>query len=174
MANVTYAGVYGKFLDGISSIISLDLGLVLSAGCMVTTDYHDRLLISTLGPLVALAVLAVCFKVATQRNRGSEDALKSVRRKHFTMALLVTFLVYSSVSSTVFRVFDCEMLDDGTDYLRADYAIECTTAKHRAFQVGRGFSKGVFSGAVQNRFMFHFTFMGWRFGSGAVGKGGGG
>ncbi|CAM9564516.1 unnamed protein product, partial [Laminaria digitata] len=133
--NVTYAGVYGKFLDGISSIISFDLGLVLSAGCMVTTDYHDRLLISTLGPLVALAVLAVCFKVATQRNRGSEDALKSVRRKHFTMGLLVTFLVYSSVSSTVFRVFDCEVLDDGTDYLRADYTIECTTAKHRAFQV---------------------------------------
>ncbi|CAN0518856.1 unnamed protein product, partial [Scytosiphon promiscuus] len=41
------------------------------------------------------------------------------------MALLVTFLVYSSVSSTVFRVFDCESLDDGKEYLRADYSTQC-------------------------------------------------
>ena len=133
---MTYAGVYGEFLDGISSIISFDLGMVVSAGCVVTTDFHDRLLISTLGPLVALGALAVCFKVATRRNQGSNEALQIVRRKHFSMALLITFLVYTSVSSTVFRVFDCETLDGGKDYLRADYTIECTDAKHKASQVG--------------------------------------
>lgn len=136
MANVTYAGVYGEFLNGLSSIISFDLGLVLSAGCMVTTDFHDRVLISTLGPLVALGVVAICFKVAARRNQGSEEALQVVRRKHFSMALLITFLVYSSVSSTVFRVFDCETLDGGAEYLRADYTIECTDPKHKAFKVG--------------------------------------
>ena len=140
VANVTYAGVYGQFLDGITSIISFDLGLVLSAGCMATTDFHDRLLLSTLGPLVALGGIAVCFKVATRRNQGSDEGIRIVRRKHFSMALLVTFLVYSSVSSTIFRVFDCETLDGGEEYLRADYTIECTDAKHKALQV-RGFGQ---------------------------------
>ncbi|CAN0510864.1 unnamed protein product, partial [Scytosiphon promiscuus] len=108
MANVTYAGAYGQFLDGIASIINLDLGLVLSAGCLAKTDFHDRLIISTLGSLVALYALGVSFKVVTRRNRGSEEALQAIRRKHFSMALLVNFRVYSSVSSTVFQTFACE------------------------------------------------------------------
>lgn len=137
VANVTYAGVYGQFLDGISSVISFDLGPVLSAGCMAKTDFHARLVISTLGPLIALGALGVTFQVAARRNRGSEEALQAVRRQHFSMALLVTFLIYSSVSSTVFRTFGCETLDGGEEYLRADYTIKCTDAKHKAFQVGR-------------------------------------
>ncbi|CAN0460998.1 unnamed protein product, partial [Scytosiphon promiscuus] len=51
------------------------------------------------------------------------------------MALLMTFLIYSSVSSTVFRMFACETVDGGKEYLRADYTIECTTDKHKALQV---------------------------------------
>lgn len=137
VANVTYAGAYGQFLDGIASIVSLDLGLVLSAGCMVTTDFHDRLIIYTLGPLLALGALGVSFQLATRRNHGSEEAIRTVQRKHFSMALLMTFLVYSSVSSTVFRMFACETLDGGKVYLRADYTIECTMDKHKALEVGR-------------------------------------
>eukprot|EP00904_Undaria_pinnatifida_P008213 jgi/Undpi1/4521/HiC_scaffold_18.g07875.m1 len=138
VANVIYPGVYGQFLDGISSLVSLDLGLVLSAGCMAKTDFHDRLLFFTLGPLIALGVLGVSFRVVARRSRGSQDELQAARQKHFSMVLLMTFLIYSSVSSTVFRVFDCEALDDGKEYLRADYSIECSTAKHKALKVYAG------------------------------------
>lgn len=110
--------------------------MVLSAGCMVTTNFHDRLIISTLGPLVALGALELSFQVAAGRNHGSQEALQTVRWKHFSMVLLVTFLIYSSVSSTVFRMFACETLDGGKEYLRADYTIQCTFAKHKALQVG--------------------------------------
>ena len=136
VANVTYPGVYGQFLDGISSVVNLDLGLVLSAGCMAKTDFHDRLFFFTLGPLIAIAFLGVSFHVAARGSRGSQDELQASRRKHFSLVLLMTFLIYSSVSSTVFRVFDCETLEDGKEYLRADYGIECTTAKHKALEVG--------------------------------------
>ena len=99
------------------------------------TDFHDRLLISTLGPLGALGALGVCFRVAACRNREAPEALERIRRKNLSLALLVTFLVYSSVSSTIFRMFACEELDDGGDYLRADYSIMCNSSKHRALQV---------------------------------------
>lgn len=49
----------------------------------------------------------------------------------------MTFLVYSSVSSAVFQTFACETLDE-IEYLRADYRIRCTDAKHKAFQVYAG------------------------------------
>ena len=135
VADVTYPGAYGRFLDSLGSTINIDLGMVLSAGCAVKTDFHDRLLISTLGPLAALGGLGVCFRVAVRRYRWAPEALEGIRRKHISLALLVTFLVYSSVSSTIFRMFACEELDDGEEYLRADYSILCTSSKHRALQV---------------------------------------
>ncbi|CAN0412863.1 unnamed protein product, partial [Hapterophycus canaliculatus] len=52
--------------------------------------------------------------------------------------LLLTFLVYSSVSSTVFQTFACETLDDGIEYLRADYRIHCSDAKHEAIEIYAG------------------------------------
>ncbi|CAN0472731.1 unnamed protein product, partial [Laminaria digitata] len=36
-------------------------------------------------------------------------------------------------------MFACEKLDDGKNYLRADYQIECDSAKHEALQIYAGF-----------------------------------
>ena len=41
-------------------------------------------------------------------------------------ALWLTFLVFSLVSSPAFQAFNCEALDDGHSYLRADYSQACT------------------------------------------------
>ena len=120
VVNVTYPGVYRQFLEGIASLISLDLGLVVSVGCIATTDFDDRLIISTLGPIIALGALGVSLQAAVRTNHGSPEAIQTVRREHFSMALLVAFLICSSVSSTVFRMFGCETLDGGR-YLRANY-----------------------------------------------------
>ncbi|CAM9632719.1 unnamed protein product [Ectocarpus fasciculatus] len=65
-------------------------------------------------------------------------AIETIRRKHQKLLLLVTFLVYSSVSSMVFQTFACETLDDGIEYLRADYSIQCTDAKHKTFEAYAG------------------------------------
>ena len=135
VADATYPGAYGRFLDSLGSTINLDLGMVLSVGCAVKTDFHDHLLFSTLGPLAALGGLGVCFRVAVRRYRWAPEVLEGIRRKHISIALLVTFLVYSSVSSTISRMFACDELDDGEEYLRADYSILCTSSKHRALQV---------------------------------------
>eukprot|EP00904_Undaria_pinnatifida_P008212 jgi/Undpi1/4520/HiC_scaffold_18.g07874.m1 len=110
--------------------------LVVAWQILTQTDFHDRLFFVTLGSLIALDLMGVSFHVAARRSRGSQDELQAARRKHFSMVLLMTFLIFSSVSSTVFRVFDCETLEDGKEYLRADYGIECTTAKHKNLEVG--------------------------------------
>ncbi|CAM9838142.1 unnamed protein product, partial [Sphacelaria rigidula] len=55
------------------------------------------------------------------------------------MVILLTFLVYSSVSSILFQMFSCDELDDGRVYLRADYRIECDSRKHNSLQIYAGF-----------------------------------
>ncbi|CAM9400274.1 unnamed protein product, partial [Choristocarpus tenellus] len=133
--NVTYPKLYDHFLDALSWI-NLDFDWMLSAGCIVVTDFHDKLLLSTLSPLVVLGILRITYMLAMWRNRGgTKEAVTTIGRKHMSMALLVMFLVYSSVSATIFRMFACDKLDDGGNYLRADYRLRCNSPKHHHLQV---------------------------------------
>lgn len=93
--------------------------------------------------VVAMGVLAITYRMALCRNQ-TEEAIEKVRGKHVTMALWITFLVYSSVSSTVFHMFSCETLDDGNRYLLADYSILCDSSKHRILQVYAAFMIAVY------------------------------
>lgn len=138
VAHVSYPGIYGDFLRAID-IVNFDLGSMISAGCLWSDmNFHDRLLVSTIGPLVVVAILSLTYRVALCRNTTTSCAIvERIRHRHLDLAFLlfVTFLVYSSVSSTVFKMFACDSLDDGSNYLRADYRILCTHAKHRTLQV---------------------------------------
>ena len=67
VANVVFPSVYQDFLDNLD-IVSFDLTWILSAGCIVDTDFHDKLLIATLGPLVGIAILGGTYAVAMHRS----------------------------------------------------------------------------------------------------------
>eukprot|EP00752_Nemacystus_decipiens_P009937 g8861.t1 len=137
VANVTFPGVYQRFLSGLE-IFNFDLSWVLSAGCIVDVDFHDRLLMLTIGPMAAMLFLAATYATAARINRGHAEALQVIWNKHVSILILLTFFVYSSVSSTLFKTCACEELDDQKIYLRADYRIECDSSEHQAFQVYAG------------------------------------
>ena len=109
---------------------------VLSVGCFLEVNFHDRLLWTTITPVVLICFLGLTYAVAVRKyGKSSEINLRNARQKHVSMTLLVTFLVYSSASSIVFQMFACDDLDDGNLYLRADYTIACDSPKHRALQI---------------------------------------
>ncbi|CAM9655567.1 unnamed protein product [Ectocarpus fasciculatus] len=137
-ANVVYPGVYQQFLDGLK-VFGFDLGWLLSAGCVLDMDFHGRLLAATIGPIFAVLLLAGTYAAATRINRGAKETLRVIWDKHVFVFLLLTFLVYSSVSSTLFKAFACDELDGGKNYLRTDYRIECDSSKHKLFQLYAGF-----------------------------------
>ena len=132
--------MYQSFLDAVN-VLNFDLGWVvqLSAGCLFDMGIHGRLLIATIGPIIAITFLGLTYVVAANANRGSAEALSLIRRKHVSMILLLTFLVYSSVSSILFQMFACDGLEGGGEYLRADYRVQCDSTKHNAFQIYAGF-----------------------------------
>eukprot|EP00752_Nemacystus_decipiens_P007555 g6749.t1 len=138
LASVTYPQFYQTFLDGLN-VFNFDLSWILSAGCIVDIDFHDRLLMSTISPIVAVLFLGCTYCAAVRIHKGATETLQNVRHKHVSLVLLLTFVVYSSVSSVLFSTFACEVLDDRKDYLRSDYRIECDSPRHRGFKVYAGF-----------------------------------
>ena len=138
VANVTFPNGYERFLEGVN-FLNFDLSWIFSIGCFLEVNFHDRLLWTTIAPVVTMGLLGGTYAVALRQHRRSpETVLRGIRHKHVSMALLVTFLVYSSVSSVLFQMFACDDLDDDKLYLRADYRLECDSPKHRALQIYAG------------------------------------
>ena len=138
VANVVYPKLYQRFLDVIT-LANFDLGWIPSAACIMDVDFHVELIAATVGPLLLVASLGLTYTVALHRNRGSERAMSAVRRKHANATIVIALLLYSVASSAVFRAFACDPLDDGKVYLRSDYRIECSSPKHKAFQIYAAF-----------------------------------
>ncbi|CAM9166895.1 unnamed protein product [Sphacelaria rigidula] len=151
VANVTYPDVYQELLDGLD-VLNFDLSWILSTGCILDVDFHEP-------PIVCLAILgATYFFGGRDRTGWSETTLGSFRRKHLTMVILLTFLVYSSVSSVLFQMFSCDPLDDGKNYLRADYRIDCDSSRHVSFQIYAGFMIVVYTVGIP---AFYATLLFW-------------
>lgn len=134
VTGVRYPALYKDFLAALD-LFNLNVGFILSFACIVRTNYYDQLLYATLGPMVVLAMLGGIYWFAKRRNNHSLAAQRLVKNKHLSIALFLLFLVYSSVSHTIFQTFVCEKLDDGVTYLKADYSLVCTTPTHRAFMI---------------------------------------
>lgn len=135
MANVTFPAVYERFLDDVD-LLNFDVALILSASCVVDVDFHDRLLTSTIVPILIVVLMAATF--AHVKRGATEETVQKTRSKFMSVVLWLTFLVYSSVSSILFQTFACERLDDGKHYLRSDYRIDCDSSKHKGFQAYAG------------------------------------
>lgn len=76
----------------------------------------------------------------------SEEDRGKTRRKHASMVLLLTFLVYSSDFSTLFKKLACNKLDNGKNYLCSGYRIECDSSKHNALEIYAGFIVSLYVG----------------------------
>ena len=135
IAGSVYPQEYEDFLSTMA-IVNVDIGFLLSNACIYNTNFYNRLVFATVGPLVILFACKCIFSIAKRRARGLTvtPAEAVMKQRHLSVVLFVVFFVYSSVSFTVFQTFACDSLDDGKSYLRADYSITCYTATYHAYQ----------------------------------------
>ncbi|CAN0312502.1 unnamed protein product, partial [Discosporangium mesarthrocarpum] len=138
---VPFPPVYAKFLSAIN-IINLDLGSIVSASCMFRgVDFYDRLLVVTLTPLALMMLIVSMYLMVKKRLRYRENTPPSPERlraafsRHAAVGLLLTFLVFSSVSTVIFKTFSCDTIaDTNKRYLREDYSISCDTKEYQGYR----------------------------------------
>jgi hypothetical protein len=152
-ANITglrLPSVYSDFLKWLY-VVNVDVAWLLAVAGIWHTNFYQRLLLNTLVPLAAVAVLGGTYIIARRRGREAshEFRLRSITPSAYldpglamsrlsSMLLAMTWLLYTTTSTTAFQAFVCDTIDDGavkTSYLRADYSIQCDTAKHSSFLV---------------------------------------
>lgn len=144
MASVTYPDLYATFV-GFTDFLDLDVAWMLSVDCWFGTNFYVTLLTMTIGPVVVSVLVLGSWWIRTRSCPTDDtDRLSRINQRHAKFMYLISFLVYSSVSSTVFQTFPCDDIDTGESFLRVDYRIQCFTTEHRRYMVYAGFMCLVF------------------------------
>jgi hypothetical protein len=138
--DIPYPEAYLHILRLISAI-ELNLPASLPLGCVFEVQYYHKLVIMTAVPLAVLLVLAILIRIFDHGGWTADGAPKSrfawVGAASNTVLAALLFLLYPSISTSLFSYFICDTLDgegeDGTRLLRVDYSIMCGSPEYNAF-----------------------------------------
>jgi hypothetical protein len=114
--DIPYPESFVRFIQRMA-FVNLDFIDVMRVGCVARVNYYGKLFAVTLIPLFITALLYIAARY--------NPAKKNTCTKLF---LLLTFLIFPSVSTTVLRAFPCRDFDDGSSLLKADYSIDCNSS----------------------------------------------
>ncbi|GMH79530.1 hypothetical protein TL16_g08175 [Triparma laevis f. inornata] len=92
------------------------------------------MVVSTIFPLVAM-VCIFSFMYLARMCTSDKLTKKAIRNNCVEVFLAMTFLVFASVSKTIFDAFNCSSYgDDPEEYLFADMSIDCSDMNHKLAQ----------------------------------------
>merc|ERR1740117_2020787 len=115
------------------SFMNIDFIPWQSVACSFTGySYYMKLILITLIPIGVFVALVVFFLVPTlimdRFDMDDEDENRNKRLKHrsqfFKLVCFSIFLMYPTVSSSIFAVFECKEVN-GSHYLISDFTIYC-------------------------------------------------
>jgi hypothetical protein len=126
--SVTFRFTYPKLVDDFLAMLSpLELGELLSMigkpNCLFKVSYFDQLFFKVATPLILLVILFgvhLCSKSSWKRDLS------------FDAFVLVSFIAYPGVCSTLFTYFDCKTFEDGKAYLFAAPTVLCTDTEYKS------------------------------------------
>ena len=127
-----FPDVYSKFISCFSFVNLALLPRFLRLDCVMSVDHYGHVFFMTLAPLLVFALGYAGFKVHTQQMTD-DTSNKHLQDVYLFWFLLGTYMIYPSVSTTLFQTQRCEFFDwpeeEGDDhaiaYLRVDLRLEC-------------------------------------------------
>lgn len=117
---------------------NFDFIQVSSAGCIVDTQYYNKLILVSIGPVVIVALIFLFYffpQMARFPLKKDFDQIvqrKMVRKKTWKLILFTIFVIYPFVSSTILSIFNCQEIV-GFYYLRADFRLHCFDDKWNTY-----------------------------------------
>eukprot|EP00752_Nemacystus_decipiens_P008151 g7290.t1 len=142
ITGVEFPPAYSQFLSWID-VVNLDVGHIFAASCVLPpVNFYQRLLLTTLSPLGLALVLVLTYRMAKRRAGIGSPGVRARRAawsRHMAVGLLLTFLVFTSASTTAFKTFPCDdQVVEGESYLRADYSLSCNAQRHMWYKIYAG------------------------------------
>jgi hypothetical protein len=126
---VRFPAVFTNFTRAFSSIFNLDFLNIFSVGCVVEMDYHTRLVIQTLLPLIIYVCIFIYYKIRSLS--AAQEKKARMRDNCLTLALAISYLVFASVSTTIFQAFGAHQFgDDKTYWLTVDPSVDYYSDSH--------------------------------------------
>jgi hypothetical protein len=128
-----FKSFWGKF-----NLLAVDVS-VLPLNCVVDSNFHSRLVATTLFPIVFVCGIAVVWIIQRQRilSKGGDDlraSLSMLSSQSIRLCVMFLFTVFPMVSTAIFQTFRYdERLNDGTAYLVADYSIQKNDPVHQGY-----------------------------------------
>ena len=113
-------------------VVNLGVFDVASLQCWrPSTDFYSKLVFQVTTPISFAGCVFVVMKARTWTCSSTSTAdqmsprrLIEIESQHVFIFLVLLFVVYAGVSSTLMKLFRCTEID-GTWYLDADYRLEC-------------------------------------------------
>ena len=138
VASITYPAVYEAFLRYVD-VFNLNISWILSAGCLIESNFYHSLLVSTMGTLVMAGCVLASHAVRCRGCAANDrEARGKIHQRHASVLFWMSLLVYATVASSVFHTFACDDLDNGRSFLRSDHSLECYTTTHKIFMAYAG------------------------------------
>ena len=131
---IRFPPIFEDFLRWVGTVLNLDALSLVKVGCIVETNFYTRLLVMTITPL-AISAGIFTFAALKQLCVHGEENKRRVVDRATGLFLVLTYMVFVSVSMTVFFTFGCRTYGDNPErFLFLDQSISCDTPKHYAFQ----------------------------------------
>ena len=122
------------------SFIELDFVRIVPLSCMMPYSFFDKLFASTILPLILAAIILVLGRIASWR-RSDPAEQRATWTYAYSWFLLLTYVVFTGVSTTVLRFFNCvryETVDAAGalvefEVLQADHSISCNSPSYKVW-----------------------------------------
>ena len=144
LPSVSYPGAFEGLVNGMS-FIDLDFVRIVPMSCVFPYNFFNKLFGSTMFPLVLAAAILLFGKISSWL-RTDKEKKRAAWTGAYSWFLLLTFMVFTSVSTTVLRFFNCVEYDSvdangrlkTLRVLQADHGISCDSPSYKKWSVYAG------------------------------------
>eukprot|EP00944_MAST-04C_sp_MAST-4C-sp1_P003651 g3651.t1 len=114
-----------RMLMKLMEFTALDVYAILGySSCQMQTGYLDKFASHmALFPAILLIILAVYIFAKNTKCRRKYTS-ESLRTSAYTLLSLISFAVYTGISTRIFRLFKCQEVQN-VWYLQADFSVKC-------------------------------------------------
>ena len=121
------------------ALFNLDMLNLFNVGCVSAWNFYHRLVAQSMTPVLLLVFVFLAYMYTLRYSGVKHTDAQAAQLFNRTLEVMfaLIFLVYPSVSQTVFQTFICQDLDLEEAYLLVDFQVECGTSDyHMAIAAG--------------------------------------